>query len=103
MPVQSAIGRLGVTQTVAYDATTAVANAFAAGTYAVRLVSNSACNFRIYDPAGTATATAADPFLPANWETVVNVSPGQKISALKATGGLIASPTAGTLWVTELS
>jgi uncharacterized Zn-binding protein involved in type VI secretion len=69
----------------------------------VRLVSNSACNFRIYDPAGTATATAADPFLPANWETVVNVSPGQKISALKAaTQGLITA-TAGTLWVTELS
>jgi hypothetical protein len=66
------------------------------------LVSNSACHFRIYDGAQTA-ATAADPFLPANWETIVTVSPGQKISALKAATGGLVTATAGTLWVTELT
>jgi hypothetical protein len=103
MTIQAAIGRLGVTQTVAFDTTTAVTNAFAPGTYAVRLVANSACNFRIYDSTGSATATTADPFLPANWETVITVSPGQKISALKAATNGLVTTTAGTLWVTELS
>jgi hypothetical protein len=75
-------------------------NAFGTETYWVRLVSNSACNFRIGD--GAQTATSADPFLPANWETVVTVTPGQRIAALKASGGLLTA-TAGTLWVTEMS
>jgi hypothetical protein len=101
MAVQSAIGRLETTQTIAFDGTTAIANAFGGKTFWVRLVSNSACNFRIGD--GVQTATAADPFLPANWETVVVVSPGQRISALKAATGGLVTATAGTLWVTELS
>jgi len=101
MPVQAAIGRLGTTQTIAYDTTTAITNAFGSQTYQVRLVSNSACNFRIGD--GVQTATAADPFLPANWETIVTVSPGQRISALKAATGGLVTATTGTLWVTELS
>lgn len=103
MPVQACIGRLGTTQTIAFDATTPITNAFGTETYQIRIVSNSACNFRIYDSTGTATATAADPFLPANWETVVTVTPGQKISALKAATNGLVTATAGTLWVTELS
>ena len=101
MSVQSAIGRIGITQTIAYDSTTAITNPFDTQTRAIRLVSNSACNFRIGD--GAQTATAADPFLPANWETVVVVNPGQRISALKAATGGLVTATAGTLWVTELS
>jgi uncharacterized Zn-binding protein involved in type VI secretion len=103
MTIQCSVGRLGITQTVAFDTTTPVTNAFAAGTYAVRLVANAACNFRIYDSTASATATAADPFLPANWETIITVSPGQKISALKAATNGLVTATAGTLWVTELS
>lgn len=100
-PFQSS--RVGVTQTVAYDATVPVTNAFAAGTYQIKIVANSACHYRVYDSTGTATATTADPFLPANWIEYLTVSPGQKISAIKAaTQGLITA-TAGTLWVTELS
>lgn len=96
------IGRIGITQTVAYDATVAITNPFGAQTYQIRLVSNSACHFHVYETGGTATATVADPFLPANWETIITVTPGQKISAIKAaTAGLITA-TAGTLWVTEL-
>ena len=92
--------RAGVTQTIAYDASTAIANAFGPETYQVRLVANSACCFRIGD--GAQTATTSDPFLPANVVDYVIVSPGQRISAIKATGGLVTA-TAGTLWVTELS
>lgn len=96
------IGRIGVTQTVAYDATVPITNPFGAQTYQLRLVSNSACHFHVYETGGTAAATVADPFLPANWETIITVTPGQKISAIKAaTAGLITA-TAGTLWVTEL-
>ncbi len=100
MAVQSAIGQIGVTQTIAYDTTTVATNAFGPQTRAVRLVSNSACNFRIGD--GAQTATAADPFLPANWETVVVVVPGQRIAALKAATGGLVTATTGTLWVTEM-
>jgi hypothetical protein len=101
MAVQSAIGLIGVTQTIAYDANVAVANVFGSQTRWLRLVSNSACHFRIGD--GAQTATAADPFLPANWETIVVVNPGQRISALKAATGGLVTATIGTLWVTELS
>lgn len=93
-------GRIGVTQTIAYDASVAVANAFGPQTYRIRLVSNSACHFRISD--GAQVATAADPYLPANWETFVTVTPGQRISAIKAATGGLVTATAGTLWVTEL-
>jgi hypothetical protein len=98
-PKQSA-SRAGVTQTIAYDATAAIANAFGPETYQLRLVANSACCYRIGD--GAQTATAADPFLPANAIEYVIVSPGQRISAIKAAGGLVTA-TAGTLWVTEMS
>lgn len=95
--------RYGVTQTIAYDATTAVTNPFGAQTYQLRLVANSACHIHIYDVGGSATATTADPYLPANWESYVMVSPGQKISAIKAATNGLTTATAGTLWITELS
>lgn len=102
MVMMNQSSREGVTQTVGYDATVPVTNAFATGTYQIRVVSNSACHYRIYDSTGTATATTADPFLPANWVEYVTVSPGQKISAIKAATGGLVTATAGTLWVTEL-
>ena len=93
---------LGTTQTVAYDATVAITNAFGAQTRMVRLVANSACHYHIYEAAGTATATAADPLLPALWVEYVIVSPGQKISAIKAATAGSITAAAGTLWVTEV-
>jgi hypothetical protein len=93
--------RVGATQTIAYDASAAIANAFGSETFQLRLVANSACCYRIGD--GAQTATIADTFLPANVIEYVIVSPGQRISAIKAaTNGLITA-TAGTLWVTEMS
>ncbi len=101
MPQQSAA--YGVTQTIAYDATTAIANPFGSQTRQVRLVANSACHYHVYEAAGVATATTADPFLPANWIEPVTVSPGQKISAIKAASDGLVTATAGTLIVTEVA
>ena len=93
--------RVGVTQTLAYDASVAVTNAFGPVTWQLRLVANSACCYRVGD--GAQTATATDPFLPANTVEFIIVNPGQRISAIKApTNGLVTA-TAGTLWVTEMS
>ena len=93
---------IGATQTIAYDTTTPVTNAFGAQTRQIRVVSNSACHIRVYDSTGTATATTADPFLPANWIDSYTVTPGQKISAIKAATNGLVTATAGTLWITEM-
>lgn len=99
-PKQNA-SRVGTTQTIGYDSSAPITNAFGAETYQLRLVANSACCYRIGD--GAQTATAADTYLPANTIEYVIVSPGQRIAAIKAaTDGLITA-TAGTLWVTEMS
>lgn len=94
--------RLGVTQTVAYDATVPITTAFGAQTREIRVVANSACHIHIYEAAGTATATTADPYLPAHTTEYYTVTPGQKISAIKAATNGLVTATAGTLWVTEL-
>jgi hypothetical protein len=93
--------RVGVTQTIAYNASVAITNAFGPGTYQLRLAADSACCYRIGD--GAQTATTADPLLPANTIEYVIVSPGQRISAIKAATDGLVTTTAGTLWVTELS
>jgi len=93
--------RIGGTQTIAFDASAAVANTFGSETYQLRLVADSACCYRIGD--GAQTATAADTYLPANVIEYVIVSPGQSISAIKAATNGLVTATAGTLWVTEMS
>ncbi len=93
--------RTGTTQTIAFDSSAAIANAFGAETFQLRLAANSACCYRIGD--GAQTATAADKFLPANVVEYVIVSPGQSISAIKAATNGLVTATAGTLWVTEMS
>jgi len=93
--------RNGTTQTIAFDASVAIANAFGPETYQLRLVADSACCYRIGD--GAQTATTADPFLPANTIEYVIVSPGQSISVIKAASNGLVTATAGALWVTEMS
>jgi hypothetical protein len=93
--------RVGASQTIAYDASVGITNAFSAGTYQLRLAANSACHYRIGD--GVQTATTADTYLPANTIEYVIVSPGQRISAIKAATNGLVTATAGTLWVTEMS
>jgi hypothetical protein len=93
--------RTGATQTIAFDASVGITNVFGSETFQLRLVANSACCFRVGD--GAQTATVADPFLPANTIEYVIVSPGQRISAIKAATNGLVTATAGTLWVTEMS
>ena len=57
--------RVGTTQAITYDTSTASANSFGTETYQLRLSANSACNYQIGDGAQTASATTS-PFLPAN-------------------------------------
>jgi len=93
--------RVGTSQAIAYDSSVGITNAFSAGTYQLRLAANSACHYRIGD--GVQTATTADTYLPANVIEYVIVSPGQRISAIKAASNGLVTATAGTLWVTEMS
>jgi hypothetical protein len=93
--------RVAVTQTIAFDASAAIANPFGSETYQLRLVADSACCYRIGD--GAQTATVADVFLPANTIDYVTVNPSQRISAIKAATNGLVTATAGTLWVTEMS
>ena len=98
---KQASSRAGATQTIAFDTSAAIANAFGPETFQLRLVANAACCFRIGD--GAQTATITDTFLPANVIDYVIVSPGQRISAVKAASNGLVTATAGTLWVTEMS
>ena len=99
-PKKSA-SRAGATQTIAFDASAAITNAFGPETFQLRLVADSACCYRIGD--GAQTATSADTYLPANVIEYIIVSPGQRISAIKAATNGLVTATAGTLWVTEMS
>src|SRR5437899_1389754 len=88
--------RQGVSQTVAYTGTsTTITNAFGAQTYQIRISSTTACHYKVVEAAGGAAAVT-DSLLPINWVEYVNVSPGQKISAIQDSAG-------GTLSVTEMS
>lgn len=93
--------RIGITQTVAYDSSVGITNAFGPETYQVRLVANSGCCYRIGD--GAQIATTSDPYLPASAVEYVTVTPGQRIAAIKAATNGLVTATAGTLWITELS
>lgn len=94
--------RPGVTQALAFTATSATTNAFGSQTYCVRLSANAACHFRVVEASG-GTATTSDVFLPANWVDYVIVGPGQKIAAVRAATDGLVTATSGTLNITELS
>jgi hypothetical protein len=93
--------RTGITQTIAFDASVAITNAFGPETWQLRLVADSGCCYRVGD--GAQTASVADSYLPANTIEYVIVSPGQRIAAIKAATEGLVTATAGTLWVTEMS
>ncbi len=97
------VGRVGACQQVAYtSASVAVSTAFGAQTYWVRLAANSNCHYLIGN--GVQTASTTSPFLAANTVETAKVTPGQQISAIRASSdGLIATPTSGTLSITELT
>jgi hypothetical protein len=90
--------RFGATQIVnlATSATAVASTAFSSQAYQVRVATTSAsgCFYVVGD--GTPTATTSGVFLPANWVDYVTITPGEKISAITATG-------TGTLNITEVS
>jgi hypothetical protein len=93
--------RNGTTQVVAYTGTAAAStNAFGTQTRQVRIVANSACHYTF---AVSPTAVVTDAFLPANTIEYRSVTPGQKISAIKAATGGLVTTTDGSLWVVELT
>lgn len=86
--------RLGTHQSVAYTGTAGtIANAFGAGTWAVRVVATTAAFVKI---GSSPTATSGDVYLPADKPEIFIVNPGETASAVQ-----VAS--SGTLHVTELS
>jgi hypothetical protein len=94
MATSAASYRLGTHQSVAFTGTAGtIANAFAAGTTAVRVIATSACYLLIDN---SPTATTASVYLAADVPEVFLVTPGQKASAVQVSAG-------GTLHVTELS
>ncbi len=94
--------RPAAVQTVAATAaSTTVTNAFGSQTYCIRIAADTPVNFKVVEAAG-ATAATTDTYLPANWVDYITVTPGQKISVIRAsTDGLITA-TSGTLFVTEM-
>jgi len=97
--------RQGTIQAVAYtSAAASLGTAFGTETYQIRLASTSNCFYLISEAASVTAATSANAsLLPPNWVEWVTVTPGQKLSVVRAeTNGLITG-TSGTLSVTEVS
>jgi hypothetical protein len=94
--------RDGTTQTIAFTGSSvATSNKLGPQTYQVCLSADSACCYSISD--GAQTATTGSPMLLPNILKYVTVSPGQLISAIRASTDGLDTATSGTLWVTELS
>jgi hypothetical protein len=83
------------TQNASYDSSVAISNAVGADIHVVRLIATTDCHVKID---GTPTATTNDFLLVASREEYFTIHPGQKVAAIKKSGG-----TAGILYVTEMS
>lgn len=107
MPSQpkNSSSRQGVVQAVAYTSAAAtITNAFGSQTYQARLSASSVCQYVVSEATSVTSATTAiGTLLPSNWVEYVTVSPGQKISVIRAATDGLVTATSGTLNVTELS
>jgi hypothetical protein len=96
-------GRHGRTQTIDVTSVSAgVTSVLGTQTYFVRVAANTPIHLRVYDTTVSSTATSADPIVPVQVVEVVGVTPGQRISAIKASGGAVTSAD-GRVTITELS
>ena len=87
--------RLGETQTVACSTSaTSIANGVGVGTHHVRVVSSVRCHVAF---GASPTATTSDAYVPAGVAEYFVVTPGQKLSAIRA------GSTSGNFYVTECS
>ncbi len=94
MALASAFTRLGTTQIITVGAaSSAIANAVGAQTYAVRLCSSVGAFVKIDN---SPTATTSDVYLPPNWAEYFAITPGQKVAAIQAAAG-------GSMSVTEMT
>jgi len=83
--------RPGVTNNITITTSASAASAaFGSQTYTIRVCCPVAINVKIGDPAATPTAAATDAYVPANWETFILVTPGQKIAAYGVTAGTVS-------------
>lgn len=90
-----------LTYALDYTSTSASTQVFGAWTNAIRIAGTSAFHYRILDAAINSTCTSADPLVPNGWVEIKLVTPGQRLSAIKASGGTITSAD-GRITVTEL-
>ncbi len=91
--------RLITNQTLDYTSVSASTAVFGTETYIVRLAATSSIHFRILDAAVSSTCTSADPILPVGIYEYVGVTPGQRISVIKAN---IPTSADGRLIVSEI-
>lgn len=88
--------RWGTAQVVAYTASSATATAVGSQTYAVRLVSTTACHVHIAQPAVAASATADTYLAGVTVPEYVCVSPGDIITVVR-------DSVSGNLSIVELT
>jgi hypothetical protein len=93
---------VGSTNVLDFTSTSASSAVFGSETWWIRIAANAAVNYRVLDPAMSSTATSTDPLLPSAWVEILKVTPGQRISAIKGSGGTITSAD-GRMTITELS
>lgn len=94
--------RWGTTQKVSYtSASAAMTTAFGAATRQVRLAPTSACHVNIADTT-TPVATSNHPLIYPVDAVIVNVTPGQGLAVIRASGGSLTSAN-GDLIVTEIA
>jgi hypothetical protein len=94
MSARDTIFRPSTHQSVAYTATAGtISNAVGAQTRYVRIVVTTAAYYAI---GGAPTATTSDVYIPANVPEIIQISPGEKVSAVRVSGD-------GALHVTELT
>jgi hypothetical protein len=94
-------GRVSSTQFLDYTSVSAASSVFGTQTYILRLCATSPIHYHVFDGAASSTCTSTDPLLGAGLTEVVGVSPGQKVSVIKAAG----PPTSGDgrVTITELA
>jgi hypothetical protein len=95
-------GRIIASQALDVTSVSASTAAFGAQTYLVRLAANTPIHYRVFSGTGvSSTCTSSDPMLPAQTFEIIGVAPGEKLSAIKASGGTITSAD-GRMTITEL-
>ena len=97
--------RNGTQQVVAYTSAAAtLGTAFGPETYHIRLSATSVCLYLVSEAASvTAASSINSALLPSNWVEYVKVTPGQKLSVIRAESNGLITGTSGTLFVTELA